>query len=369
MKRCFRDRELFLSNNIKLKSLDEYHDIYDYFDFHKIINNNKANLKYIATKANKLIFKATECKPQFLISVNFCNHGKYQPVNIKVAQLLNQNEIEKITLHVLLPYTAFITEIKPFVDLIDKNIVNKKDKQYKKLIKNYHNNKYRDTVTVLISEIATEGDLLNFIKKNYRTFSIKTWKVLFFQVVSTLAVIQNVLSSSSHNDFTSGDILLTKIKKKKGKKFMYVINKNKYIVPIIEYQIKLWNFDVSSMAIKNNNSYNKYCDLHYFCNSIINEYKNINVSYIPLEVLQFLTRIVPNKYKTGKYVTASGHINNNIEYTTPNKVLVKDRFFDEFKHCNCVKKKREKQRKKREKHEEKIVKEEDIQYKKCCNIL
>jgi len=362
MNKRFRDRKLFLSNNTKLKSLDEYHDIYDYFDFHKIINNNNAKLKYVATKSNKLIFKATECKPQFLISVDFCNHGKYQPVNIKVAQLLNQHTIEKITPHILLPYTAFITEIKPFVDLINKNIVNKKDKQYKKLIKNYHNNKYRDTVTVLISEIATEGDLLNFIKKNYSTFSIKTWKILFFQVVSTLAVIQNILSSSLHDDFASGDILLTKIRKKKNKKFMYVINKNKYIVPIIEYQIKLWNFNVSSMSIKNNHSYNKYCDLHYFCNSLINEYKHINVSYIPSEVVQFLTRIVPNKYKTGKYVTASGHIKNNIEYTTPNKVLTKDCFFDEFRYCNCVKKKREKQRKK-------ILKKEDVEYKKCCNIL
>jgi len=363
MNKRFRDRKLFLSNNTKLKSLDEYHDIYDYFDLYKIINNNNAKLKYIETKSNKLIFKAIECKPQFLISVYFCNHGKYQLTDIKIAQLLNEHAIEKITPHILLPYTAFITEIKPFVNLIDKNIVNKKDKQYKKLIKNYHDNKYRDIGTVLISEIATEGDLLNFIKNNYRTFSIKTWKILFFQVVSTLAVIQNTLPSFLHDDFTSGDILLTKVKKKKkNRKFMYVINKNKYIVPIIEYQIKLWNFDSSSMSIKNNHSYNKYRDLHYFCNALIDKYQYLNMSYIPSEVVQFLTRIVPNKYKTGKHVTASGHIKNNIEYTTPNKVLTKDRFFNEFKYCNCVKKKIEKQRKK-------IEKEEDIQYKKCCNIL
>ena len=368
MNKRFRNRELFLSNNIKLKSLDKYHDIYDYLNLYTIINNNNAELNYIETKTNKLIFKAIGCKPQFLISVYFCNYGKYQSTDIKMAQLINQHVIEKRTHHILLPYTAFITEIDSFVNLIDKNIVNKKDKQYKKIIKNYYNGKYKNIVTILISEYTTEGNLLNFIKKNYRTLPIKTWKILFFQIISVLAIIQSTLPSLLKNDINTNNILLTKItKKKKNRKHMYVINKNKYIIPIIEYQIKLWNFDLSS---ENDHSYNKYSDLHYFCNTLINEYKHMNMSYIPSEVVEFLTRIVPNKYRTGKYVTSSGHIKNNIKYTTPNKVLTKDCFFDEFKHCNCVKNKIERQRKKLIKKEE-ILEEEDVptQYRKCCNIL
>ncbi len=344
MNKQFRDRKLFLSNNTKLKSLDEYyHDVYNYFNLHKIIDDNNAKLKYIETKSNKIIFKAIGCKPEFLINVYFYNNGKHKSADIKFSQILSQYRIEKTTSHILLPYTVFITEINYFMKLIKKNIVNKKDIQYNKIIKNYNNNKYGNIVTILISETATGESLLNFIKNNCETLSIRTWKILFFQVISTLAVIQSKLPSFLHNDFSADNILLTKIKRKKNRKYMYVINKNKYIVPIIKYQIKLWNFELSTMPTKNNYSYNKYYDLHYFVNTLMNEYKY--VQYMPLKVVEFLTRIVPNKYRTGNKVSLSGHIINNIEYTTPNKVLMEDCFFDEFKYANCVKKKIERKKK------------------------
>ena len=91
MNKQFRDHKLFLSNNTELKSLDEYQfGVYDYFNLHKIINDNNAKLKYIETKSNKIIFKAIGCKPQFLIDVYFCDHGKHISSDIKFSQILSK---------------------------------------------------------------------------------------------------------------------------------------------------------------------------------------------------------------------------------------------------------------------------------------
>ena len=49
---------------------------------------------------------------------------------------------------------------------------------------------YYDEVSVLISEWANGGDLLDYIRKNYKTMKIRDWRVIIFQLLSVLAVIQ-----------------------------------------------------------------------------------------------------------------------------------------------------------------------------------
>ena len=316
------------------------------YNFDTIINQIGGRIKYIKSGTTGHTFKG-------IITIEDGSHinygvkvvaypkkGKYgsmhnvsRPENaeLMMIRLLSYFIVRKQTPHIVLPIGAYNTNIKPFINLDKTKVIDKENDKYRIFKERYNNKEYYDYVSILISEWANKGDLLDFIRKNYREFSEKTWKVLFFQIISVLAVIQSKFPTFRHNDLKANNILVHKTKRKKKSRCIYTVNKCKYCVPNIGYQIRLWNFDLSSMIINSNNSYNKYYDLHYFFNTLINEYKYINMSHIPSKVIEFLTRVVPKEYRTGKHVTHSGHIMNHIEYTTPNKILSEDCFIDEFK--------------------------------------
>jgi len=280
-KEYLEDRELFLSNNNKFESIDEYQN--NYFDIYKVINNN--TLDYLASKSDKLIFRSTESKPPFLISIYFDALNMYKSDEIKIAKLLSKCVTEKKNPHILLPYTAFTTDIKPFVNLVDEEVVGVEDEEYKKMMEKYYNNKYikKNIVTVIISEYATEGPLLNFIKNNHGDFTIKMWKVLLFQVMAMLLFTQLKLPSL-YNNFTIDNILLTKTKK--NHTYQYCIPKQ-YYIPNIDYQIKLWCFDLK----ENNHLDNKCNGLHNFVDTLINEL--IYMPDVPLIVVEFFESYCP----------------------------------------------------------------------------
>ena len=100
--------------------------------------------------------------------------------------------------HIILPITTFNTSIKPFLSLPKDNIVN--NKKFDQFVKKYKKGEYYENVSVLISEWANSGDLLDFIKKNYQSFQVKHWRSIFFQLLSVLAIIQNKYPSFRHND-------------------------------------------------------------------------------------------------------------------------------------------------------------------------
>jgi hypothetical protein len=53
---------------------------------------------------------------------------------------------------------------------------------------------------------------------------------------------------------------------------------------------------------------------------------------IPQDAKDFVNRIVPDKFKNNKkYVSDSGRILINDEYTTPDKILKEDPYFEEFR--------------------------------------
>jgi hypothetical protein len=133
--------------------------------------------------------------------------------------------------------------------------------------------------------------------------------------------------------------------------FRYTVANNIYIVPNIGYQIKLWDFDFACIpGIVDNDKVNakwtskinvipkrnKYYDLHYFFNTLGRKgfFPELRKSKkIPKEVKEFVDRVVPKEYrKPCKGVVAErGRILLDVEYTTPNKVLKNDIFFEEFR--------------------------------------
>ncbi len=210
-------------------------------------------------------------------------HNVSRPENaeLMMIRLLSYFIVRKQTPHIVLPIGAYNTNIKPFINLDKTKVIDKENDKYRNFKEKYNNKEYYDYVSILISEWANKGDLLDFIRKNYREFSEKTWKVLFFQIISVLAVIQSKFPTFRHNDLKANNILVHKTKRKRKSKYIYTVNKCKYCVPNIRYQIKLWDFDFACIpgivdnakvsakwtdVINVRPEQNRYYDLHYFFN-------------------------------------------------------------------------------------------------------
>ena len=281
---------------------------------------------------------------------------------LMMIKLLSYFVIKKQTPHIILPISTFYTKITPFVNLIKEDIVDEDNKKYNEFIEKYRNNEYHNNVSILISEWATRGDFLDYVRKHYRNFKLIHWKVFFFQLISTLAVIQSKFPAFRHNDLKANNILVTKVPKKEGSYSIYKVSGAEYIVANIGYQLKLWDFDfacipgivdnekVSSKWTKQINvipEQNRYYDLHYFFNTFIKKEffaQIIEEDCVSQEVKDFVYRIVPKKYQEGKYIHKRGRILIKDEYLIPNDVLKKDPFFAQFR--------REKNITKNIKHEE-----------------
>jgi len=268
---------------------------------------------------------------------------------LKMIKVLSQFVLDNQTPHIVLPIATFNTVITPFINLAKNKIV--ENKKYDQFVKKYEQGEIHNTVSVLISEWADNGDLLDYIRKNYTKMTLKDWRIIFFQLISVLAVIQTKYPSFRHNDMKANNILVQKINKR-GTVFSYMVKKNKYYVPNIGYMLKLWDFDFACIPNVVDNSkvsarwtsqinikpvMNRYYDMHYFFNTLIKKSflpELMTSSKIPIQVKEFIRRVVPLELSEGKDVTDRGRLLVKIEYTTPDFILKNDNFFEEFRVCD-----------------------------------
>ena len=61
---------------------------------------------------------------------------------------------------------------------------------------------------------------------------------------------------------------------------------------------------------------------------------------IPEDAKEFVNRVVPDKFKNGKYTSERGRIMINNEYLTPDEVLKNDPYFEEFRNLKIKKKRK-----------------------------
>ena len=219
-------------------------------------------------------------------------------------------------------------------------------------------------MSILISEWANRGDLLDYMRNNYKNFSPIHWKVFFFQIISVLAVIQSQYPSFRHNDLKANNVLVHRINKK-NKYFNYRVVRSIYKVPNIGYQIKIWDFDFACIpnvvdnkkvnmgwtkAINVTPEQNRYYDVHYFFNTLIKKgffNQFMTESCVPKEAKEFVLRILPKKYQKGKFVHERGRILINYEFTTPDEILKNDIYFEEFRKETSKSKSKSKSKKTR----------------------
>jgi len=332
------------------------------FDFNQIINDIGGKLQYVKSGTTGHTFKGISyvdkektinygvkivaySKKDSYGDVNFSNRP--ENTELVMLKLLSEFVISGQTPHIVLPIGSFNTNISPFVKLARTFSSTKKFEQF---LEKYEKNEYFDEVSVLISEWANGGDLLDYIRENYKTMKLKEWRVIFFQVLSVLAVIQKKYPAFRHNDMKPNNILV-QVSKVNNKilKFRYVINGHEYYVPDIGVQIKLWDFDFACIPGVVENSkvdaewtdkinikpeQNKYYDVHYFFNTFTRKgffHEFWTLSEVPTEVKEFVRRVVPVKYTEGKYVSERGRILHNKEYVTADILLENDPFFEKMR--------------------------------------
>ena len=179
---------------------------------------------------------------------------------------------------------------------------------------------------------------------------IREWRVLFFQILSVLAIIHAKYPGFRHNDLKGNNILIQNIdSRKKNNWYHYKINNKEYYVPNIGIQIKIWDFDFACIpGIVENSKVaadwtskinvkpvrNQYYDIHYFFNTMTKKGffpEFWDAKEIHYKVKQFVKRIIPDELISGDNVTERGRTLLNKEYTTPSKLLLEDPFFDKMR--------------------------------------
>ncbi len=330
-----------------------------YLDFNKAITQLGGKLLYIKSGSTGHTFKGVhlddKSKTNYGVKIvaypkkenygDLYNTNRPENAELLMIQLLAQFVKNKQTPHIVLPITTFNTSIKTFVNLKDDFVDNKK---YDQFVKKYKKGEYYDKVSVLVSEWANNGDLLDFLKKNYQSLSLRDWRIIIFQILSVLAIIHAKYPNFRHNDMKANNILIHKIGKNKVSKYnkyQYKINGQTYIVPNIGYQIKLWDFDFACIPGLIENSKvnaewtnkinikpekNRYYDIHYFFNTLTRKgffpqfWEGNNV---PKKIKEFVNRIIPHKYKKGDLVSERGRILVEDEFITPDEILKTDKLF------------------------------------------
>ncbi|AYV85029.1 MAG: putative serine/threonine-protein kinase [Satyrvirus sp.] len=293
------------------------------------ITSMNVDLIYIKSGSSGHIFKATsKTDPNVIFAVKVCAYPKdiYGHINnslrpenaeLRMLKLLGYFVIKRTTPHFVLPVCSFNTSITNFIKIPPNiNLNNDKNNAYKEFIERYNNNEFEDLVSVLVSEWCNGGDLLDYIRKNYKDMTTKEWVVIIFQILVTLAKIQLLHPPFRHNDMKANNILIhfNDNKNKPNSKYKYVIGDTYFIIPDIGFQIKIWDFDFASIdgIIENNKlkvkwtnkmnitqKKNQYYDMHYFFNTLISKrfFQQFYEGGAPQEIIDFVHRIIPEKYR------------------------------------------------------------------------
>ena len=329
-------------------------------DFNKLIHKLNGKITYIKSGSTGHTFKGL-LKDGSMVAIKIVayprkghyglpsNMNRPENAELRMLKLLSKFVLESSTPHIILPVTTFYSNIQSFIGSnIRKSLTDAK--KYDDFIQKCEKSEYYEYCSILISEWADSGDLLDFIRKHHESLKLSHWRNIFFQIISTLAIIQDKYPGFRHNDLKANNILVKATDSEK-KEFKYNINGNEYVVPNIGIQIKLWDFDFACIpGIVDNEKVNaewtnqinvkpvqnRYYDLHYFFNTLLKKgfYPElIQSENIDESIKKFIVRIIPVKLlQKNKYVSKRGRILINKELTTPNKLITSDPFFEIYRN-------------------------------------
>jgi serine/threonine protein kinase len=320
-------------------------------NFYNVINRLNSKLIYIKSGAYGNTFKGIvtddndEEVMSFAVKIvaypkkdgygSMYNVTRPENAEICMLKLLSYFVLKNQSPHIILPICTFNTSIKPFLTLQEDEIVAADNQKYTDFIKNYNEGAYFETVSVIISEWANRGDLSMFLKKHYKKLELIHWQCIFFQIISTLAIIQSKYPSFRHNDMKANNILISKTDVC-NKKLLYKVNKKEYILPSIGYCTYLWDFDFACIpgVVENSKVYqewtkkinitskkNQYYDVHYFfCTLIFKGFlpEIMTDPVVPTEVRKFINWIIPEEYRPAH---SSGKVNKRCRLLVDDELI------------------------------------------------
>lgn len=268
---------------------------------------------------------------------NIENPNRPENLEVSLLQLINKKILlTKISPHIALYIQDFKCHGLPILWQHYKN-------QYSDDLigKNY----FDHSAIVLISEMAQLGSLDSFIMKNKKIITNETLSIYFFQFLYTLAQIQKNISGFRHNDCQLDNILVQTDgnyqSSDRRRFYIYFYEGHYYKIPIIEGQLKLWDFGSSNIYGQTENligkrpasknfgyryTKNDYYDLHTFVNNFLMLMNSINDSDHLSNLVELFERIVPPQFygHFRKNAIVRGQLVPDIQYLTPAEVLSKD---------------------------------------------
>lgn len=252
------------------------------------------------------------------------------------SYLLSQLVLSKKTKHILLPVINIDCEITDIESLI------KNDPVYEKLKSSITNGEISSKCCLQLREHFFKSiSLEEYLSKN-----ICSYKGLLFQIIHTLAVLQNEYNGFRHNNLTLKNIVVY-LKKSSDTFTEYEgFNKNqdnKYYLPNYGFDIKITNFEHSIIPkyhgqfntknpnIKFADQPNSYYDLYVFLNDLLEGMTKMS-SYAEgnkcdIETKKFLEKIIPPHIRG----IDMKNFKKNMVIVSPSEILG-DKYFDEYKN-------------------------------------
>ena len=271
--------------NISDINIDNIKKNYQGEKLKKLINNVfNRDINFVEKSGLKIIFKVNDIDNNVDLVLNIYNideTGLYNVINMNkiMTYLLSDLVINKMTKHILMNVFNFDVDSSDIGRYIEKYTDDEA------ILKIFH--KKSNRISIEIREHYFKMDTLFNILNDKNTVIDDTMiKVIIFQVLHTLAVIQTKYSKFRHNNLEVKNIYCY-LKEKNSNTYEYELNGYKYIVPNIGLELKITNFDESIIVDELDNESlidslkvfdNKY-DVNKFLNSLLKVNtisKNIN---------------------------------------------------------------------------------------------
>ena len=237
------------------------------------------------------------------------------------SYILSKLVLSKKTKHIALPIINIDVEYAQINDII---------KPYEDINDSYYKKMEKEEITNIFSIRVKECFFKHITLTEYLKSSDVNIKNLLFQVIHTLAILQNEYSNFRHNMLSPVNIFVY-LKKQQNSVDKYSYKGTDYYLTNNNFDIKITNFSASkipdmyssSMVVPFMDEENDYFDLHYFLNNIL---LILDESKLDESTQKFLEKIIPNKYRSNKN---SYYLTKNDELFKP-KDLLKDDYFKEF---------------------------------------
>lgn len=167
-------------------------------------------------------------------------------------------------------------------------------------------NKIKETSNIFFCEYFLEKDIDSWVENNYEEITENHWKSIIFQVIYTLAILQDQFHFM-HNDLHPGNILIGTVIP--DTHLTFKLHDNVYYVENTGYIAKLWDFEFSNM----------FKEEYYECKNIVEFEIGYNPSYDPHVFLKGLLQIESLPINTRLFI--EGLYPQELLYTSSSKIV------------------------------------------------